>query len=144
MNLHLLNRSFNFIRHRQSVSILSNIGRDSRLSPTGEEYSRRLAKYVEDVISKGKRSDSKGNVTKYDRPFRMWTFILRRTKETAQLIQHTVSDFTIDNEDNVKWVQYRSNQDELYAGTCDDMNYKQIEEFMLQEFERRYSHRKES
>lgn len=83
MNLHLLNRSFNFIRHRQSVSILSNIGRDSRLSPTGEEYSRRLAKYVEDVISKGKRSDSKGNVTKYDRPFRMWTFILRRTKETA-------------------------------------------------------------
>jgi len=100
-----------------------------------------LAKYAEDVIAKGEKIDSDGNVTKYDRPCRMWTSTLKRTKETTQFIEHTVSEFTFDNEDKVEWVQFRPmqrrNLDELYAGTCDGMTYKQIEETMPQEFERR-------
>lgn len=53
-----------------------------------------------------------------------------------QTIEHTW-----DNGDEGKWVQFRPmarrNLDELYAGSCDGMTYKEIEQVFPEEFERR-------
>jgi broad specificity phosphatase PhoE len=54
----------------------------------------------------------------------------------SQTIEHTW-----DNGDEGKWVQFRPmarrNLDELYAGSCDGMTYKEIEQVFPEEFERR-------
>jgi Histidine phosphatase superfamily (branch 1) len=54
----------------------------------------------------------------------------------TQTIEHTW-----DNGDEGKWVQFRPmarrNLDELYAGSCDGMTYKEIEQVFPDEFERR-------
>jgi broad specificity phosphatase PhoE len=66
---------------------------------------------------------------------------LRRTQETAQFIQHETISHTFDNGDTLDWVQFRQmprrNLDELYAGTCDGMTYKEIEQVFPHEFARR-------
>ena len=75
------------------------------------------------------------------RPARLWTSTLRRTKETAQFIQHNTIHHVWDNGDSGDWVQFRPmerrNLDELYAGTCDGMTYKEIEQVFPEEFRRR-------
>jgi len=133
MNLHTLPRTFYFTRHGQSeYNLLGKIGGDSGLSHNGLEYARRLAKYAKEDICSG----PDGSI-----PARLWTSTLQRTKETAQFIEHDGFAHTFDNGDSINWVQMRQNErrnlDELYAGTCDGMTYKEIEQVYPDEFSAR-------
>lgn len=143
MNLHTLKRTFYLTRHGQSeYNLLGKIGGDSGLTDAGLEYARRLAVFAKDYIAQETESDPEtGEAVKVARPARLWTSTLRRTKETAQFIEHYTIDHTWDNGDTGEWVQFRPmarrNLDELYAGTCDGMTYKEIEEVFPEEFARR-------
>lgn len=139
MNLHTLPRTFYLTRHGQSeYNLLGKIGGDSGLSHNGKEYARRLAKFAEDVIATKTEIDENGNEVKKPQPARLWTSTLRRTKETSQFLKHTEIEETWDNGDTLKWKQFRPNPlrnlDELYAGLCDGMTYKEIEEMYPDEF----------
>jgi broad specificity phosphatase PhoE len=144
MNLHTLPRTFYLTRHGQSeYNLLGKIGGDSGLTPSGIEYARRLALFAKEYIAQNGRAvpeSSQGEVN-VPRPARLWTSTLRRTKETAQYIEHETINHTYDNGDAITWMQFRPmarrNLDELYAGTCDGMTYKEIEEVYPEEFERR-------
>ena len=88
------------------------------------------------LSSLGRPIDTSGPI-----PCRLWTSTLRRTKETAQFIEHNTIQYTWDNGDTAEWVQFRPmprrNLDELYAGVCDGLTYKQIEKRFPDEFARR-------
>lgn len=140
MNLHTLPRTFYLTRHGQSeYNLLGKIGGDSGLTPAGLEYARRLATFAKDHI--GTQSVDSGASQSIPRPARLWTSTLRRTKETAQFIEHGTFQHTWDNGDTGTWVQFRTmarrNLDELYAGTCDGMTYKEIAQVYPEEFARR-------
>ena len=142
MNLHTLSRTFYLTRHGQSkYNLLGRIGGDSGLSENGLEYASRLAKYVEEEITNSKTSAGAEPIAKKQVPARLWTSTLRRTKETAQFIQHPTIKHTWDNGDTIEWVQmrpmHRRNLDEIYAGSMDGMTYKEIEEQFPEEFKRR-------
>ena len=138
MNLHTLQRTFYLTRHGQSeYNLLGKIGGDSGLTPAGQEYARRLATFAKEHIAM--TTDEEGN--KKPRPARLWTSTLRRTKETSAHIEHETLQHTWDNGDTGEWMQFRPmarrNLDELYAGTCDGMTYKEIEQVYPIEFNRR-------
>lgn len=138
MNLHTLPRTFYFTRHGQSeYNLLGKIGGDSGLSPAGVEYAKRLAEFAKECIA----TKTDGEEQEVDVPARLWTSTLRRTKETTQFIQHPNLLHTWDNGDTGDWVQFRPmarrNLDELYAGVCDGMTYKEIQEVYPEEFARR-------
>lgn len=163
MNLHTLPRTFYLTRHGQSeYNLLGKIGGDSGLTPSGMEYARRLAVFAKTTIAQDNNGNTNGNgngntngngngshkedaETVEDKkapiPCRLWTSTLRRTNETAQFIEHAKIEHTWDNGDTADWVQFRPmkrrNLDELYAGTCDGMTYKEIEQVYPEEFERR-------
>ncbi len=64
------------------------------------------------------------------------------SQETAKFIDHSKFNHTFDNgETPLEWVQFRKkprrNLDELFAGTCDGMTYKEIQEVFPEEFSRR-------
>jgi len=145
MNLHTLQRTFYLSRHGQSeYNILGKIGGDSSLSVNGKEYAKRLAKYAEENICRTTETDLKSGEEKtVERPARLWTSTLKRTNETVQFVNHKVLTHTWDNGDTNDWVQLRQmpkpNLDEIYAGTCDGMTYKEIEETYPEEFARRQS-----
>jgi broad specificity phosphatase PhoE len=138
MNLHTLPRTFYLTRHGQSeYNLLGKIGGDSGLTPAGVEYARRLADFAKEHI--GTKMNEDGNES--PRPARLWTSTLRRTKETTQFIDHYPITHTWDNGDTGEWIQFRPmarrNLDELYAGVCDGMTYKEIEHVFPEEFARR-------
>jgi broad specificity phosphatase PhoE len=143
MNLHTLPRTFYFTRHGQSeYNLLGKIGGDSGLTPAGLEYARRLAEFAQEEIGMTTENDPvTGEAKRVRRPARLWTSTLRRTKETAQFIPHDSLHHTWDNGDTGQWLQFRPmarrNLDELYAGTCDGMTYKEIEQVFPDEFARR-------
>jgi broad specificity phosphatase PhoE len=143
MNLHTLPRTFYFTRHGQSEYNLSGkIGGDASLTPAGVEYARRLAVFAQENIASCDVVDPvTGETKKVTRPARLWTSTLKRTKETAQFIQHDSLEHTWDNGDTGEWLQFRPmarrNIDELYAGACDGMTYKEIEEVFPEEFAQR-------
>jgi broad specificity phosphatase PhoE len=143
MNLHTLPRHFYLTRHGQSeYNLLGKIGGDSGLTPAGVEYARRLAQFAKEEIGHTTVFDeATGEEKKVPRPCRLWTSTLRRTNETAQFIEHDSLHHTWDNGDTGEWVQFRPmarrNLDELYAGTCDGMTYKEIEQVFPEEFARR-------
>lgn len=167
MNLHTLPRTFYLTRHGQSeYNLLGKIGGDSGLTPAGLEYARRLAVFAKEEISLPRPEDQHHNGevaravksddededpdvdetkneenSRKERPCRLWTSTMRRTKETAQFIEHTQFNHTFDNGDNFDWFQFRAkprrNLDELYAGTCDGMTYKEIQDTFPDEFARR-------
>jgi 6-phosphofructo-2-kinase / fructose-2,6-biphosphatase 2 len=132
MNLHTLPRTFYLTRHGQSdYNLLGKIGGDSSLTPAGLEYARRLADFARDHIGHHTVMDSvTGEERRVPRPARMWTSTLRRTKETAQFIEHTILHHTWDNGDTGDWVQFRPmarrNLDELYAGGIRPTSRRQI------------------
>ena len=137
MNLHTLPRTFYFTRHGQSeYNLWGKIGGDAGLSPAGKIYGQRLAKFAEEHISKHVVDGQQQN-----RPCRLWTSTLRRTKETASYIKPFTFRHTWDNGDTIDWVQFRPkprrNLDELYAGVCGGMTYKEIEQVFPEEFQRR-------
>jgi broad specificity phosphatase PhoE len=142
----MLPRTFYLTRHGQSeYNLLGKIGGDSGLTPAGKEYARRLATFCKEEIAKVKTKDGDEETTPdgkvKQRPCRLWTSTLRRTKETSQFIQHDTINHTFDNGDTLDWVQFRPmprrNLDELYAGTCDGMTYKEIQQVYPEEFSRR-------
>jgi broad specificity phosphatase PhoE len=143
MNLHTLPRTFYLTRHGQSeYNVLGKIGGDSGLSSNGITYAKRLANFAKEHIAMEKIVDEKtGEIHEEERPCRLWTSTLRRTKETAQFIEHNVLQHEWDNGDRLDWVQFRPmarrNLDELYAGVCDGMTYKEIEQIFPEEFQRR-------
>ena len=105
-------------RHGQSeYNVLGKIGGDSGLSPLGDAYAKALARFCRDEVTKGEKGE---------RPARLWTSTLRRTRETARYISHhsITIDYDQDDVDHAQeWVQLRpvawSNLDELFAGVCD-------------------------
>jgi broad specificity phosphatase PhoE len=138
MNLHTLPRTFYLTRHGQSeYNLLGKIGGDSGLTAAGVEYAKRLAQFAQEHIGRDDKNGGK------ERPCRLWTSTLRRTKETVQYVEHTSFDHTFDNGETGEWVQFRRmprrNLDELYAGICDGMTYKEIEQVYPEEFARRQS-----
>eukprot|EP00551_Chaetoceros_affinis_P000438 CAMPEP_0203640042 /NCGR_PEP_ID=MMETSP0088-20131115/5633_1 /ASSEMBLY_ACC=CAM_ASM_001087 /TAXON_ID=426623 /ORGANISM="Chaetoceros affinis, Strain CCMP159" /LENGTH=513 /DNA_ID=CAMNT_0050495103 /DNA_START=156 /DNA_END=1697 /DNA_ORIENTATION=- len=140
MNLHTMPRTFYLTRHGQSeYNTVGKIGGDSGLSKNGLEYAKRLAKYANEVIGKKEVQREDGEKVTVPQPARLWTSTLLRTKETAQFIKHeTLDGAEFDNGDKVSWVNFRPNArrnlDELYAGVCDGMTYKEIEEMYPDEF----------
>lgn len=143
MNLHTLPRTFYFTRHGQSeYNLLGKIGGDSGLSQNGLEYAKRLAKFANEKVGT-QTVIVDGKEVKKEIPCRLWTSTLLRTKETAQFIEHDKLEENWDNGDKGSWVQFRQNErrnlDELYAGICDGMTYKEIEEVYPDEFEARQS-----
>lgn len=143
MNLHTLPRTFYFTRHGQSeYNLLGKIGGDSGLSLNGLEYAKRLAQFAKNKIASTTKIVD-GKEVKTEIPCRLWTSTLNRTKETAQFIEHNEFVQEWDNGDKGSWVQFRQNErrnlDELYAGTCDGMTYKEIEKAFPTEFEARQS-----
>lgn len=143
MNLHTLPRTIYCTRHGQSeYNLLGKIGGDSGLSTNGEEYARRLAKFAKEKIGTSTSIDPEtGEEVKKNVPARLWTSTLVRTKETAKYIDHEEFVSEWDNGDETTWVQFRQNErrnlDELYAGNCDGMTYKEIEQMFPEEFEAR-------
>lgn len=150
MNLHTLPRTFYLSRHGQSeYNVLGKIGGDSGLSSAGLEYARRLAIFADEKITTESISDSEMDGTNAPAPdqkrtripARLWTSTLRRTKETAQFISHPSLAHTWDNGEKGEWIQMRPmarrNLDELFAGACDGMTYKDIERVFPDEFRRR-------
>jgi broad specificity phosphatase PhoE/predicted kinase len=160
MNLHTLPRTFFLTRHGQSeYNVLGKIGGDSGLSANGIKYAKRLAEFAKDYIAKVTDDEmdahlnaSEGEVKseaessnerndRPERPCRLWTSTLRRTKETAQFIEHNMLTHVWDNGDSLEWLQFRPmarrNLDELYAGVCDGLTYKEIEALFPDEFQRR-------
>jgi broad specificity phosphatase PhoE len=140
MNLHTLPRTFFLTRHGQSeYNLLGKIGGDSGLSPAGVECAKRLAEFAQEHIAT--RHNENDGTTVQHVPARLWTSTLRRTKETAQFIQHPKLRHTWDNGDTGDWLQFRPmarrNLDELYARVCDGMTYKEIEKVYPEEFKRR-------
>lgn len=101
MNLHTMLRTFFLTRHGQSeYNLLGKIGGDSGLTPAGYEYARRLADFAAENIAMATEKDPEtGEEKKIDRPARLWTSTLRRTKETAQFIKHKTLSHTWDNGD---------------------------------------------
>lgn len=145
MNLHTLPRVFYLSRHGQSeYNLLGKIGGDAGLTEAGREYARRLADFAHNVIGMKVEVDEETGEEKIrtPRPARLWTSTLRRTKETAALIKkEKITTFKWDNDDQVEWIQFQGrakrNLDELYAGICDGLTYKEIEEKYPEEFARR-------
>lgn len=148
MNLHTLPRTFYLTRHGQSeYNVLGKIGGDSGLSGNGVEYAKRLAVFAKEHIAGGGKKeatngeDGESKNGARERPCRLWTSTLRRTKETAQFMEHYKLQHEFDNGDELEWVQFRPmarrNLDELYAGVCDGMTYGEIQTVYPEEFQRR-------
>ena len=130
VNLHVNRRSFYFSRHGQSeYNRLGKIGGDSDLTEHGEAYATALGTWV----SKNVMHDEAGAPV----PARLWTSSLLRTRQTARHIPHPTVPFTKEDGSSGQWVQMRPkafrNLDELYAGLCDGMTYKEIEEAFPEE-----------
>eukprot|EP00587_Corethron_hystrix_P006196 CAMPEP_0113305732 /NCGR_PEP_ID=MMETSP0010_2-20120614/5249_1 /TAXON_ID=216773 ORGANISM="Corethron hystrix, Strain 308" /NCGR_SAMPLE_ID=MMETSP0010_2 /ASSEMBLY_ACC=CAM_ASM_000155 /LENGTH=523 /DNA_ID=CAMNT_0000160225 /DNA_START=151 /DNA_END=1722 /DNA_ORIENTATION=+ /assembly_acc=CAM_ASM_000155 len=142
MNLHTLPRTIYLSRHGQSeYNVLGKIGGDSGLSKAGIEYARRLAVYAKEEMSIQKTTNDDGTTKEGVVPIRLWTSTLNRTKETTQFFEHPTIRWKFDNNDEADWIQFRHmvkrNLDELYAGGCDGMTYKEIEMKYPEEFGRR-------
>lgn len=110
MNTKVAQRSIYLSRHGESMHNTEHrVGGDSPLSPRGRTYSRRLSEFV--------RSRDIAD-------FQLWTSTLRRTIETGMPL-------------NVARRQQWSALDEIDAGICDNMTYKEIEEQFPEQFELR-------
>lgn len=110
MNIHPIPRPIYLTRHGESeLNVLSRIGGDSGLSPTGEEFAQQLATFVERDVGQGE--------------LRVWTSTLRRTMETARPLHRQT-------------IEWRA-LDEIDAGECDGMTYDEIRAVMPKEFEAR-------
>lgn len=111
MNLHLKPRSIFFSRHGESVfNVEGKIGGDSLLSERGMDYARALPALITDNIGK-------------DTELTVWTSTLQRTIQTGSLLPYQ----------KLTW----KSLDELDAGVCDGMTYKEIEEHYPEDFANR-------
>ena len=136
-HLHMEPHVFYFSRHGQSeYNVLGKIGGDSGLSAAGDAYAKKLAEFCVSEVTKAPDGS--------ERPARLWTSTMRRTRETAAYIAHEKTHIDYEGDDvghAQEWVQLRpiawSNLDEIFAGVCDGMTYAEIEEHYPEEFKRR-------
>ncbi|XP_076335527.1 6-phosphofructo-2-kinase/fructose-2,6-bisphosphatase-like isoform X2 [Tachypleus tridentatus] len=109
MNIHITPRSIYITRHGESeFNIQGRIGGDSGLSERGWMYSRALAKFI-----------SEQNILR----LRVWTSNLKRTIQTASRIDAPQE----------RWKAL----DEINAGICEEMTYKEIHDKFTHDFELR-------
>ena len=114
MNAKVGKRDIYLSRHGESeFNVLGRIGGDAGLSPRGMEYAKALAQHLnENLLSKNENKNVKIFVSE-----------LQRTQQTASLINHQVEAWKALNEIN--------------AGLCEGMTYKEIQETFPDEFARR-------
>eukprot|EP01123_Difflugia_compressa_P005006 TRINITY_DN1653_c0_g1_i1.p1 TRINITY_DN1653_c0_g1~~TRINITY_DN1653_c0_g1_i1.p1 ORF type:complete len:405 (-),score=51.12 TRINITY_DN1653_c0_g1_i1:192-1406(-) len=113
MNYNVEPRHIWVTRHGESMAHVQGgiLGGDSDLSPKGYLYSAALVKFF--------------NYQKLD-GVEVWTSTLIRSKETGRLIENRASKLL-----------RLSSLNEINAGLCEGMTYKEIEEKMPEEFEAR-------
>ncbi|KAG8217328.1 bifunctional 6-phosphofructo-2-kinase fructose-2,6-bisphosphate 2-phosphatase, partial [Butyriboletus roseoflavus] len=110
MNLHVKPRSIFFSRHGESqFNVEGKIGGDSPLSERGLQYANALPELVRKHIG--------------DAALTVWTSTLQRTIQTAQYLPYP----------KLTW----KSLDELDAGVCDGMTYKEIEQAYPDDFANR-------
>ncbi|KAH8601850.1 fructose-2,6-bisphosphatase-like protein [Bisporella sp. PMI_857] len=113
MNLHIKRRSIWLSRHGESeFNLDGKIGGDANLSPRGELYARKLPELVLKSVGDG-------------RPLTVWTSTLKRTIATARFLPQTYNQ--------LQWKAL----DELDAGVCDCLTYKEIQEQYPDDFNAR-------
>lgn len=111
MNLHHASPTIWITRHGESISnVKGTIGGDSDLAPRGHRYAQSLAGYL------------KRNQPDYDH-MAVWTSSMRRTIQTAARINRPSS-------------QWRA-LDEIDAGLCDGLSYREIKAAMPDEYQAR-------
>ncbi len=111
MNLHYSSSPIWLTRHGESISnVQGKIGGDSDLAPRGHRYARSLAGYLIRGVSEFEE-------------MRVWTSSLRRTIQTASVIE-------------LPSTQWRA-LDEIDAGLCDGMSYREIRAAMPDEYHAR-------
>lgn len=107
-NVHIAPRHIFLSRHGESQdNVLGRIGGDSSLSERGKVYAKKLAEF----IMAGKPENSE---------FKIWTSTLNRSIETSQHFHLPTVQWKVLNE--------------IHAGICEGMTYKQIEEQFPEEF----------
>jgi len=134
MNLRNSSHAFFLSRHGQSeYNAIGRIGGDSGISELGLAYARNLADFCESTITRDP-------VTGQEVAARLWTSSMRRTKETAQFIKQKPMKIKDEEDPSIEyeWIQMRPRTwhhlDELFAGSCDGMTYKEIERKYPDEF----------
>lgn len=106
MNIHITPRTIYLSRHGESVlNLEGRIGGDSELSPRGLQYAHALGKFIEEQQIE--------NLT-------VWTSHMKRTIQTAQYIPAPKEEWKALNE--------------IDAGICELMTYKEIQEKYPVEF----------
>lgn len=110
MNIHVIPRSIYLSRHGESIFNLKGlIGGDSGLSERGHMYTKLLYKYIRQEVNDN---------------LQVWTSTMVRTIETGMLFADEIK---------THWKCL----EEINAGSCDGLTYKQIEERYPDEFEAR-------
>ncbi|XP_053562557.1 6-phosphofructo-2-kinase/fructose-2,6-bisphosphatase 2 isoform X1 [Bombina bombina] len=109
MNIHVQPRTIFFCRHGESeCNVAGRIGGDSGLSPRGKQFSQALRKFIQEQEIVD---------------LKVWTSQLKRTIQTAEALGVAYEQWKILNE--------------IDAGVCEEMTYKEIEEKYPEEFAQR-------
>ena len=102
MNMHTMQRDIYLSRHGQSeFNVTGQIGGDSPITETGQHYAIKLSEFMNAEIP-------------FDKPLALWTSTLRRTVQTATPIKRAIHKWRV--------------LDEIDAGECDGLTYKEIAE----------------
>ena len=102
MNVHTVPRSIWLSRHGQSMANLRDVvGGDEPLSPTGQDYARRMGDWVHESAPEG---------------LEVWTSTLRRAQQTSRALDLPYQSLKA--------------LEEIDAGLCDGMSYAEIREQM--------------
>jgi broad specificity phosphatase PhoE/adenylylsulfate kinase-like enzyme len=111
MNIHPIPRPIYLTRHGESLyNVAGKIGGDSGLSPRGEAFASRLARWFESERAEGD-------------DLVVFTSTLVRTVDTARWLRRPT-------------IEWRA-LDEIYAGDCDGLTYDEIREQHPGEYEAR-------
>jgi len=111
MNVKITPRTIYLTRHGESYNnITGKIGGDSSLSARGEEFSRQLAEYIEEVVKEHPN-------------LLVWTSWMKRTISTAKYIPLVQERWKALNE--------------IDSGVCDDLTYEEIKNQWPQDFRAR-------
>lgn len=107
MNLHIKPRRLWLSRHGESIfNLEGKLGGDSDLSERGEMYAQKLPELVANMVG--------------DQTLTVWTSTLKRTQQTARHLPYN----------KIQWKAL----DELDAGVCDGLTYKEVEERYPEDF----------
>ncbi|KAI9591325.1 6-phosphofructo-2-kinase-domain-containing protein [Syncephalis fuscata] len=127
MNMNLAPRQIWLTRHGESTdNILGRIGGDAPLSDSGKAYAAALATLVDREHQTFVKQAQKSGESSSSNILHVWTSCMKRTIQTAQ-------NFKDSNYD----MQHFKFLNEIYAGDCEGLTYKEIEERFPEEFAER-------